>query len=247
MEASSRIEELEEIVKQLISKEQENEKIILQQEQLINQLLINNEEIKNNNERSKWNKINVNKSHYDKYTIEKFVSFELTYKEIPSRSIILGNIPTGTTEEDLDYLVKLFGDYQEMDIKDLKNATAEQLLELENVGEITADAIISWFKDEKNVEEIAALFAAGVQPQIKQKAVVSGIFAGQFVVLTGTLQDFKRSEAQKIIEENGGECQSSVTSKTTLVIAGESAGSKLDKAKKLGVKIIDEAQFKEML
>ena len=139
-------------------------------------------------------------------------------------------------------LAKAFGN-----IKDLKNATAEQLLELENVGEITADAIVSWFKDEKNVEEIAALFAAGVQPQIKQKAVVSGIFAGQFVVLTGTLQDFKRSEAQKIIEENGGECQSSVTSKTTLVIAGESAGSKLDKAKKLGIKIIDEAQFKEML
>ena len=139
-------------------------------------------------------------------------------------------------------LAKAFGN-----IKDLKNATAEQLLELENVGEITADAIVSWFKDEKNVEEIAALFAAGVQPQIKQKAVVSGIFAGQFVVLTGTLQDFKRSEAQKIIEENGGECQSSVTSKTTLVVAGESAGSKLDKAKKLGIKIIDEAQFKEML
>lgn len=83
--------------------------------------MVDNVEIKNNNERPKWNKINVNKSHYDKYTIEKFVSFELTYKEIPSRSIILGNIPTGTTEEDLDYLVKLFGDYQEMDIKDLKN------------------------------------------------------------------------------------------------------------------------------
>ena len=67
------------------------------------------------------------------------------------------------------------------------------------------------------------------------------------MVLTGTLQDFKRSEAQKIIEENGGECQSSVTSKTTLVIAGDAAGSKLDKAKKLGIKIIDESEFKEII
>ena len=79
------------------------------------------------------------------------------------------------------------------------------------------------------------------------RAVKTGIFAGQFVVLTGTLTDFKRSEAQKIIEENGGEGQSSVTAKTTLVIAGEAAGSKLEKAKKLGVKIIDEAEFKKLI
>ncbi len=73
------------------------------------------------------------------------------------------------------------------------------------------------------------------------------MFAGQFVVLTGTLENYKRSEAGKLIEERGGECQSSVTAKTTLVIAGEAAGSKLDKAKKLGIKIIDEATFTEML
>ena len=139
-------------------------------------------------------------------------------------------------------LVKAF-----KNIENLKTATKEQLLELENVGEITAEAIVNWFNDEKNIAEIAALLAAGVNPQTAQKSVISSIFAGQFVVLTGTLQDFKRSEAQKIIEENGGECQSSVTAKTTLVIAGEAAGSKLDKAKKLGIKIIDEATFKEMI
>lgn len=132
-------------------------------------------------------------------------------------------------------------------VEGLKNATREQLLELENVGEITADAIKDWFADENNLKEIEALFAAGVVPEFKEKAVKSGIFAGQFVVLTGTLQDFRRSEAQKIIEENGGECLSSVTAKTTLVIAGEAAGSKLDKAKKLGIEIIDEAEFKNRL
>ena len=74
-----------------------------------------------------------------------------------------------------------------------------------------------------------------------------GIFLGESVVLTGTLEHFKRSEAQKLIEERGGVCQSSVTAKTTLVIAGSEAGSKLQKAQKLGVKIIDEETFKQML
>ena len=125
--------------------------------------------------------------------------------------------------------------------------TKEELLELENVGDITAEAIVNWFNDESNLSEMEKLLAAGVQPKTQEKSVISSIFGGQFVVLTGTLQDFKRSEAQKIIEENGGECQSSVTSKTTLVVAGESAGSKLDKAKKLGIKIIDEEEFKAMI
>ena len=86
-----------------------------------------------------------------------------------------------------------------------------------------------------------------VSIKVKEKADGSGIFGGQSVVLTGSLTDFTRSQAQKIIEDNGGVCQSSVTSKTTLVIAGEAAGSKLLKAQKLGIKIIDEQQFKEMI
>ena len=132
-------------------------------------------------------------------------------------------------------------------VKNLAAATPEQLTQLENVGEITAEAITGWFKDESNRKELLALAAAGVMPTYEQNSVKQGIFTGQFVVLTGTLQEFKRSEAQKLIEERGGECQSAVTAKTTLVIAGEAAGSKLDKAKKLGIKVIDEAQFKEMI
>ena len=132
-------------------------------------------------------------------------------------------------------------------IDGLKDAEREGLLAMENVGEITADAIIGWFKDENNIAEIDNLLAAGITPEKPQNSNSQGIFAGQFVVLTGSLQDFKRSEAQKLIEERGGECQSSVTAKTTLVIAGEAAGSKLAKAQKLGIKIIDEATFKDML
>ncbi|MDE7265657.1 MAG: NAD-dependent DNA ligase LigA [Clostridia bacterium] len=132
------------------------------------------------------------------------------------------------------------------DLDSLANASAEELTELENIGEITAEAIVNWFKDGENSAEVKRLLDAGIT-FIKREKVSGGVFAGQFVVLTGTLQDFKRSEAQKLIEDNGGECQSSVTAKTTLVIAGGAAGSKLDKAKKLGVKIIDENEFKTIL
>ena len=138
----------------------------------------------------------------------------------------------------------LYGKYG--GIEALQNANKDDLLELENVGEITADAIVGWFADAENVAEIQALLSAGVCPEKTEKPQ-GGVFYGQFVVLTGTLANYKRSEAQSIIEANGGECQSSVTSKTTLVIAGEAAGSKLDKAKKLGIKIIDEQQFAQMI
>ncbi len=132
-------------------------------------------------------------------------------------------------------------------ISALKSATKEQFIELENIGEVTADNLERWFKTDYNINEVYALLNAGVNPVFGGESVKTGIFAGQSVVLTGTLESFKRSEAQKIIEENGGECQSAVTSKTTLVIAGEAAGSKLDKAKKLGINVIDEVQFKNML
>ncbi|MGN0807068.1 MAG: NAD-dependent DNA ligase LigA [Candidatus Coproplasma sp.] len=128
----------------------------------------------------------------------------------------------------------------------LRAATAEELIELDDVGEITANAIVGWFTDESNVKELDCLLKE-VNISVKEKGESFGIFAGQFVVLTGTLSSFKRSDAQKLIEDNGGECQSSVTSKTTLVIAGEAAGSKLEKAQKLGIKIIDEEQFKQLL
>ncbi len=131
-------------------------------------------------------------------------------------------------------------------VENLQKATVEELVALENVGEITANAIVAYFADEKNAEEVAALLAAGVTPTWSEEKK-EGVFLGQSVVLTGTLSTFKRSEAQKLIEERGGVCQSAVTAKTTLVIAGEEAGSKLDKAQKLGIQVIDEQAFKAML
>lgn len=137
-------------------------------------------------------------------------------------------------------LAKTFGD-----ISRLAAADRESLLALDNIGEVTADTIVGWFADGANMAECNRLLLY-ITPQAK-KVVEGGILAGQFVVLTGTLPTYKRSEAQNLIEENGGICQSSVTGKTTLVLAGEEAGSKLEKAQKLGIKIIDEAQFRQML
>ncbi len=131
-------------------------------------------------------------------------------------------------------------------IEGLKNATVEELTAMENIGEITANAIVGFFRDEDNVAELKALQETGVSPVFSTEKK-EGVFSGESVVLTGTLTGYKRSEAQKLIEERGGVCQSSVTAKTTLVLAGAEAGSKLEKAKKLGIKIIDEAQFEQML
>ena len=122
----------------------------------------------------------------------------------------------------------------------LQNATVEQLVALENVGEITAKNIVEYFADEKNRAELAALAAQGVVPVWEEGLEKTGVFAGENVVLTGTLEAYKRSEAQKLIEARGGVCQGSVTKTTTLVVAGADAGSKLEKAKKLGIRIIGE-------
>ncbi len=131
-------------------------------------------------------------------------------------------------------------------MENLQKATLEEFVAMENIGEITANAILAYFADEENQKELAALQAEGVCPTWSTEKK-EGVFSGQSVVLTGTLSGYKRSEAQKLIEERGGVCQSAVTTKTTLVLAGEEAGSKLQKAQKLGIKIITEEEFNQML
>ncbi len=130
--------------------------------------------------------------------------------------------------------------------ENLRSTTKEELLTLDLVGEIVADCIVNYFEDEFNNKVIDELFALGIRilPEEDKK---SGVFTGEKVVLTGSLTDFKRSDAGKIIESLGGEVASSVSQTVTLVIAGEDAGSKLDKAKKLGIKIIDENEFKMLI
>jgi len=122
----------------------------------------------------------------------------------------------------------------------------EKLVALENIGEITANAILNYFADEENRAEIERLYSLGVTPFAKEKRT-QGAFAGLNVVLTGSLLSLSRPEAQKLIEEHGVTAQSAVTSKTNLVVAGDKAGSKLAKAQKAGIPVIDEAEFLKRL
>ena len=131
-------------------------------------------------------------------------------------------------------------------VENLQKATVDELVAMDNIGEITANDIVAFFKDEDNLAQLTALFEVGVAP-VWSEEKTEGVFSGQSVVLTGSLEHYKRSEAQKLIEARGGVCQSSVTAKTTLVVAGAEAGSKLAKAQKLGVKIIDETEFTRLL
>ena len=125
-------------------------------------------------------------------------------------------------------------------------ADKETLINMQDIGEITAEGIYDFFNNEENKIQIQKLLEVGVSPFIEE-IDENGVFYGENVVLTGTLLEFKRDEASKIIEKEGGKIMSGVSKSTTLVIAGESAGSKLDKAKKLGIKIIDEAEFKSLI
>ena len=129
----------------------------------------------------------------------------------------------------------------------LMNADRETLVAMEDVGEIVADCILKFFADAENRKEIEELLSLGVGvADAEKRSGEGGAFAGEKVVLTGTLSRFKRDEAAAIIERLGGKVVGSVSKNTTLVLAGEEAGSKLDKARALGIKVIDENTFTEM-
>lgn len=129
----------------------------------------------------------------------------------------------------------------------LMNADRETLVAMEDVGEIVADCILKFFADAENRKEIEELLSLGVcVADAEKRSGEGGAFAGEKVVLTGTLSRFKRDEAAAIIERLGGKVVGSVSKNTTLVLAGEEAGSKLDKARALGIKVIDENTFTEM-
>ena len=132
------------------------------------------------------------------------------------------------------------------DIDAIMSATREELLGIEGFGEILANSAVEYFSVEDNRNMIARLKELGINT-VSTKTVAGDRFAGMTFVLTGTLPTYTRSAAAEIIESFGGKVSSSVSKKTTYVLAGEEAGSKLDKANALGVTVIDEAQFKEMI
>jgi len=130
----------------------------------------------------------------------------------------------------------------------LKKASEEQLAEIIDIGPIVAQSISDWFSDKQNLELLSDLEKAGVEVS-KQKVFVekSGSLTGKKIVVTGSLESLSREEAKQKIRQAGGDWVSSVSRNTDYVVVGEEPGSKYDKAKKLGVKIIDEKEFLDLL
>ena len=194
---------------------------------------------------------------YDIYNLDfnKILSLE-GFKETSTNNII--NSVNNSKNNDLSKLIfalgirhigakagKLLADYFK-DIDLVMNASVDDILQIDGFGKIMAESVVEFFSSDSTKELIEKLKEAGVN--MKSTNVVEDTrFSGMTFVLTGTLPTLKRAEASKIIESFGGKTSSSVSKKTTYVLAGEEAGSKLDKANKLGVQVISEEEFKEMI
>jgi DNA ligase (NAD+) len=133
-------------------------------------------------------------------------------------------------------------------LDDIFAASAEQLTEAEDIGDVIAQSLVNWHSDARNQKLIERLREAGLnfKSELYRATAPAGPFAGKTFVLTGKLPTLTREEAKAKIESLGGKVTGSVSKKTDFVLAGEEAGSKLDKAQKLGVKIISGAEFLKM-
>jgi DNA ligase (NAD+) len=134
-------------------------------------------------------------------------------------------------------------------MKELQKASVEELSEVNEIGPIIAQSVRDFLHNEfgrQAVEDLAELGVKMTAPK-KPAAAAQGPLAGKTLVVTGTLEKYSREEIEKLIEELGGRAASSVSKNTDYLVAGDEAGSKLDKAKKLGVKVIGEAEFQKLI
>ncbi len=131
-------------------------------------------------------------------------------------------------------------------LDNLAKADLEELQQTEDIGEIMANSIIEFFTQEQTKDLISRLKNAGVNMQSLEQESTDNRFEGKTFVLTGSLSEFTRKEAEEIIERYGGKTSNSVSKKTTYLLAGEDAGSKLTKARELGITIISEQEFKNL-
>jgi DNA ligase (NAD+) len=131
-------------------------------------------------------------------------------------------------------------------IEELMSATQQSLIDIHTVGDEITKNIVHFFELERNRELVAKMLASGIEIQYNEKTKLSDKFAGQSFVFTGALQTMTRDEAQKLVQDHGGRATSSVTKKTSYVVAGNDPGSKLEKAKSLGVEVLTEEEFNKL-
>lgn len=132
-------------------------------------------------------------------------------------------------------------------MENLQNASIDELISVNDIGEVSAECIRNFFADEKNREIITRLRVCGVNMDAAESETIESMLSGKTVVVTGTLPTLGRKEAQELIEQYGGKAAGSVSKKTDYVLAGENAGSKLAKAQELGIPVISEEELKAML
>ena len=132
-------------------------------------------------------------------------------------------------------------------MESLMKATYEEIVSINDIGDVIAQSVVSYFEKDENCQRINKLASLGVNMDYKKKDTINGAFAHKIVVLTGNLSNYTRDEAKEIIERLGGTTSSSVSKKTDIVLAGEKAGSKLQKAIELGIKIISEQEFEDLI
>ena len=132
-------------------------------------------------------------------------------------------------------------------IEGLKNATFDELVSVQDVGDIVAKCVLEFFQQEKVLATIDELLKLGVNPSFEEQVIVESSFNGKTIVVTGTLQNYSRGEIKAKLESLGAKVSGSVSKKTDYVIAGEEAGSKLTKAQDLGVTVLSEEEFEKMI
>jgi len=134
-------------------------------------------------------------------------------------------------------------------LEDVFASSRDQLTDCEDVGSVIADSVVQWYGDDRNRKLVERLRKAGVNfhSELFLPRAQAGPLAGKTFVLTGTLPSLKREDASAKIEALGGKVTGSVSKRTDYLVAGEEAGSKLDKAQKLGVRIITEAELLALL
>ncbi|ENZ00611.1 DNA ligase [Clostridium thermobutyricum] len=132
-------------------------------------------------------------------------------------------------------------------IEGLKNAKFEDLVLVPDIGDIVAQNVMDFFKEEKVIQTIDELLALGVNPHFEEKEITESAFSGKTVVVTGTMEKYSRKEIKEKLESLGAKVAGSVSKKTDFVVYGAEAGSKLTKAEELGVKTISEEEFENMI
>jgi DNA ligase (NAD+) len=164
-------------------------------------------------------------------------------KKVPLSRLILALGIKHVGEQTAELLAETAGD-----LESLSKMTIDELKKVEGIGDIVAKAVVDHFRDSHAKKDIHALLQVGVEPEVKKRKVRLGhLFNDKTFVLTGTLAKYTREEASELIKDRGGRVAGSVSSKTDYVLVGEDPGSKFDKAKQLGIKILFEKDFEKLL